>query len=52
MAFFTRNGTSSVPEIPAASTAAANKNPSNDKETNEDEAKKFSYLLERDGVEV
>lgn len=50
MAFFTRNGTSSVPEIPAASTATSNS--ANDKEIAEDDTKKFNYILDRDGVEV
>lgn len=44
MAFFTRRGASSVPEIPAASATI---------EASEEEAKKFSYeLINRDGVEV
>lgn len=50
MAFFTRRGASSVPEIPSATvtTTAAH----SVKEVTEDDAKKFNYLLDRDGVEV
>lgn len=50
MAFFTRNGTSSVPEIPAAAIVAAGNGSTN--ETSEDDTKKFNFLLNRDGVEV
>lgn len=47
MAFFTRRGASSVPEIPSSSTSLTN-----DRETTEEDAKKFNYVIDRDGVEV
>lgn len=50
MAFFTRRGTSSVPEIPTNN--ATNVSNSNDKEISEEDARKYSYVLDRDGVEV
>lgn len=50
MAFFTRRGASSVPEIPSSATAAAAL--SSTVETSEEDVKKFNYLLDRDGVEV
>jgi hypothetical protein len=46
MAFFTRRGASSVPEIPSGN------NIGNVSEISEEDAKKFSYIMERDGVEV
>lgn len=46
MAFFTRRGASSVPEIPSATAT------NSVKEVSEEEVKKFNYLLDRDGVEV
>jgi hypothetical protein len=49
MAFFTRRGTSLVPEIP---TNNATNNNSNDREISEEDARKYSYVLDRDGVEV
>ena len=48
MAFFTRRGASSVPEPPASMIAIA----ANERDLSEEEAKKFNYLLDRDGVEV
>lgn len=48
MAFFTRRGASSVPEPPAAAISTE----ANEKEIAEEEAKKFNYVLDRDGVEV
>lgn len=50
MAFFTRRGTSSVPEFPINN--ATNINNSNDREISEEDARKYSYVLDRDGVEV
>ncbi|XP_070507135.1 protein kibra [Chironomus tepperi] len=49
MAFFIRRGTSLVPEIP---TNNATNNNSNDREISEEDARKYSYVLDRDGVEV
>lgn len=49
MAFFTRRGASSVPEIPTAAAAATSPN---EKETSEEDNKKFNYVIDRDGVEV
>lgn len=45
MAFFTRRGASSVPACPSNSNG-------NEKEISEEEANKYSYILDRDGVEV
>jgi hypothetical protein len=50
MAFFTRRGASSVPEIPAAATNSNSLN--SESQLSEEEAKKYSFMLDRDGVEV
>lgn len=47
MAFFTRRGASSVPEIPLGTAISLL-----DREISEEDMKKFNYLLDRDGVEV
>jgi hypothetical protein len=51
MAFFTRRGASSVPEIPTNSPSHHGTS-GNDREISEEDAKKYSFLLDRDGVEV
>lgn len=51
MAFFTRRGASSVPEIPSAAVMNSISS-SNVKDISDEDAKKFNYLLDRDGVEV
>lgn len=50
MAFFTRRGASSVPEIPSSASTASTS--THDREISEEDLKKFNYLLDRDGVEV
>jgi hypothetical protein len=50
MAFFTRRGASTVPEIPLAATM--HNSSMIEKEMSEEDTKKINYLLERDGVEV
>ncbi|CRK92430.1 CLUMA_CG005998, isoform A [Clunio marinus] len=52
MAFFTRRGASSVPEIPASSTSGINPSPSEQQISEEETKKTFNYNLNRDGVEV
>jgi hypothetical protein len=52
MAFFTRRGASSVPEIPLSTASTTHNSSIIDKEMSEEDTKKFNYLLDRDGVEV
>jgi len=58
MAFFTRRGTSSVPELPTATSTTATPmttsatSTSNSSSTTTDDARQINYILDRDGVEV